>query len=226
MHPLDGAYERVNGAREHLDTLKPLIRDFSQEVSKGVTLNYKMGVSIVRGQKRRVPIGNAKMTQGATPPRISRLIGEVVQNLRTALDYLVYELARFDAKTIVENTQFVIVDSEKDFQKNLWHLRGLTGEHIAAFKRLQPFDGCQWTKRIADLSNPDKHCHLTIVKSPVIVAIDPRITQAILAGEHVNVNDYATISITFSDGLPAIENLEQLVLRVGQTLDNFKPEFK
>ena len=227
MQPLDGAYEQVNGAREHLDALSPEIEAFAQVVANDVSLKYQKGVVKIKGRQIVVPIGTANFPINLpTPPRLSRLIGETIQNLRTALDYLVYELACFDAKSIIDNTQFVIVDCEKDFRKNLWHLKGLTGEHIAMFERLQPYQRCHWTKLLRDLSNPDKHRHLTAVKHPVAFRLDASNTEAILAGKQVNMNSYASIQIKFSDGTPIIESLEQLVLDVTQTLNMFKPEFQ
>ncbi len=228
MHPLDGAYEQVRGAREHLDSLRPDIQDFAKVVTNGVSLNYEERIVKINGVMRRVPMGTASATVNLPAPlRVSRLIGEVVRNLRSALDFLIYELACFDAKAIVERTQFVIVDSEKEFREQKWHLRGLSGEHIAAFERLQPYHpGCQWTGILRDLSNPANHKHLTTVRSPVTIAISGDNTEAILAGKHVDVNSYASVQIAFSNGVPVIEGLEQLVLDVAHSLDAFKSEFQ
>ena len=227
MQPLDGAYEQVNGAREHLDALKPEIEAFVKVIANEVSLKYKKGIINIKGKQLNVPIGTATFPiNRPAPPRASRLIGEVIQSLRKALDYLVYELACFDAKSIVEKTQFVIVDSEEKFRENLWHLQGLSGEHRAMFERLQPYNGCNWTKLIRDLSNPDKHKTLTAIRHFTGIHIDPANTEAILAGKQVDVNDYATIEITFVKGPPVIAGLQQLVLDVTHTLDVFKPEFQ
>lgn len=227
MDPLDGAREQIIGAREHLDMLGPEIRAFAEIVSKDVSLQYKKGLITINRQQREVPIGTATFPMNRpTPPRAARLIGEVVENLRSALDYLVYELACFDSKGIVDKTQFVITDSEENFRSNKWHLNGLSGEHIAAIERLQPYRGCYWTKLIRDISNSDKHRQLTAIKHPVHVRIDSGNTERILAGKKVDVEDYALVQITFSNGPPVIEGLEQLISDVAHTLDAFEPEFK
>ncbi len=174
-----------------------------------------------------MPIGSASGPMNLpAPDRVRRLIGETIQNLRKALDYLVYDLACFDSKSIIDRTQFVIVDSEEDFKKNLRHLEGLTGEHRTMFERLQPYNGCNWTKLIRDLSNPDKHRTLTAVRHPIAIRLNAGNTNAILAGKQVDVDSYASIKITFNKGSPVIESLEQLVLHVAHTLDMFKPEFE
>lgn len=227
MHQLDGAREHIYGAQEHLDMLRPEIQSFAQIVSKDVSLKYVKGFVTIKGQQREVPIGTASFPMNRpTPPRAARLIGEVVQNLRSALDYLVYELARFDSKSAVDKTQFVIADSEENFLSSKWHLRGLSGDHIAAIERLQPYRGCEWTKFIRDISNPDKHRHLTALKHPTVISIDSRNTERILAGQKAEVGDYASIQIAFSNGPPVIEGLEQLIADVAHTLDAFESEFK
>jgi len=227
MYPLDGAYEQINGAREHLHNLKPEIDDFRKVIANKVSLQYKKGIVNIKGKQLNVPIGTATAPfNHPTPPRASRLIGEVIQSLRKALDYLVYELARFDSKSIIEKTQFVIVDSEENFRENKRHLKGLSGEHIAMFERLQPYNGCNWTKLLRDLSNPDKHKTLTAIRHFTGISLNTSNTEAILAGQKMNVDSYATIQITFYNGSPVIESLEQLMLDVTQTLRLFDCEFK
>ena len=226
MDSLNGAREQIYGALEHLDLLKPEIQAFALAVSNDVSLKYKKGFVTINGKRRVAPIGTATFSMNQpTPPRAARLIGEVVQNLRAALDYLVYELARFDSKGIVDKTQFVIVDSEKAFLDNKWHLRGLSVDHVAAMERLQPYKGCLWAKFIRDISNPDKHRHLTALKHPTDVSVDGGNTKRILAGKKVDVKDYAAVQITFSNGPPVIESLEKLISDVAHTLDAFEPEF-
>ncbi len=227
MHPLDGAYEQINGAREHLDLLRPEIEDLTKSVSDNVSLKYEMGTVNIQGRQVRTPIGTAQGQFNVPAPlKVSRLVGATIQDLRTALDYLVYELACFDSKSIVEKTQFVIVDCEMDFRSNKRHLNGLTGEHIAMFERLQPYNGCYWTGLLRDLSNPAKHKHLTAIRQSASIRLSDYNTAAILAGKDMDVDDYATIKIAFGNGSPVIEGLEQLVLEVAHTLSDFKPLFK
>ena len=227
MHPLDGAFEQLNGAREHIEMLRPELAAFRDSIAEGVSLNYEKGTRIINGRESVVPIGTASFTSSPAPPRASRLIGEVAQNLRVALDYLIYELSCFNIKSTVKQTQFVIVDCEEDFSKEARRrLRHLTAEQKASVQRLQPYAGCHWTGLLRDLSNPSKHRHLTGVRAPVSIRLDRANTDAILAGNLVDMNDYATIQVAFTDGTPVIECLEQLVTDVAQTLADFGPEFE
>lgn len=227
MQPLDCAYEQINGAREHLDALRPEISAFTEEIANSISLKYKRGFVKINRDYLVVPIGTAEFPINRSAPLgTKRLIGEIIQCLRKSLEYLVYELACYDSKSIVEKTQFVIVDCEKKFRENLWHLQGLTGEHRAMFERLQPYNGCNWTKLLQELSNPDKHKTLTAVKHPIALSLDPSNTEAIISGNNVSVDNYASIKITFNNGTPVIEGIEQLVLDVTNTLSLFYFEFK
>ena len=228
MNPLSGAREQLYGAREHLEQLKPEIQAFAVIVSKDVSLTYKKGVVTINGKQREAPFGTATVPMNLpTPPRAARLIGDVVQNLRTALEYLIFELARFDSNGVVDNTQFVIADSEQNFiREKARRLRGLSADHISDIERLQPYNGCQWTKFLRDISNPAKHQHLTGLKHPTVVSLDSSNTERILAGKTVDVEEYASVQIMFSNGPPVIDGLEQLISDVAHTLDAFQPDFK
>jgi len=230
MHPLDGAYQRVSRARDHLEDLKPQVNALRQAAHHRVSLNRKPGIfTLPDGRKVRAVRGSVSAFIVPAPLGVSVLIGEVAQHLRIALDYLVYELACFDAKRSVDRTQFPVADSEERFKDLLarYNLRDtLTPEHITAIERLQPFCGCHWIARLGELSNPDKHRHLTAVISPIAVTLSPGSTEAILAGKHVDVQNDIAVKITFGDGTPVIESLEQFESQVSQLLRDFHPEFE
>jgi len=221
MHPLDGAIERVVRAREHLSDLKIRVAAIRWDKIRGVT---------IKKQRVRTPFppnkwayANVVYAGGADfpPPIISILVGEIIYNLRAALDYLVYELACFDAKHIVEDTQFLIEDFEKDFlSHSKRRLKGINSSHIAAIRRLQPFDRCDWTKRLRDISNPDKHMQLTIVDAPISFGPPIGGSEAV-----VDVNQVASVQVIFDDGMPVVETLEQLISQVAKTLRDFDSEF-
>jgi hypothetical protein len=73
------------------------------------------------------------------PFLIAVLVGEICYNLRSALDYLVYGLARRDSGSIQKGTQFPIVDKKEQFVGNQTkRLAGLNSTHVEAIARLQP----------------------------------------------------------------------------------------
>ena len=234
MTPLDGAYKRVNRAREHLDELKREIDAFSQNCIHGVSVDYQRIRSPI-DRSEFTDIRNVRRRPVPVPQEFGVLVGEIIYNLRAALDYLVYELARFDAKHEIEGTQFPIEDSAKRFEDRICtvedkqrgrYLRGVSSEHTIAIKKLQPFNGCHWTRQLRDISNPDKHRRLTVVDSPVVVGSEVDATEALSADRSLNVTDICSFEVIFQDGTPVIETLEQFLFRVVETLDGFKPEFK
>ena len=228
MHELDGAYERTRRARNHLTNLKRRIKAFTQVMRDDVFIERKPAIiRLPDGTEVAGVLGTATSTIRPVPLIISILVGETIYNLRAALDYLVYELARHDAERIIDGTQFPIERREEGFKgrRTTW-LKGINDEHVTAIERLQPYKGCDWSSLLRDLSNPDKHRHLTAVENPVVISPSPGSTEAIIAGQTVDVKDDVSVSIVLGDGTPVVEALQQLQSEITQVLDAFKPEFE
>lgn len=192
-------------------------------------------------------------------PQFSILLGETVYNLRAALDYLIYELAILDSCQVQKGTQFPIEDTEQGWRRR-WkgviinrkgkpirggcYLPGLALRHKASIRFLQPCYGCNWTRRLRIISNPDKHRTLTVVggtqttvrrsagTGPTI--LDPsRQGQTVLL--HVstrrdrrpmNMDTEIAFDIAFDDGTHVIETLQELQTQVADVIDVFEPEFE
>jgi hypothetical protein len=179
------------------------------------------------------------VSQVSASIRIPILIGEICYNLRSALDYLVFELAKFDSGVPQDNTQFPIEDTEKGFDRHAKaRLKGINPSHIASIKCLQPCAGCDWTKTLRDISNPDKHREVTGLKITVTgtayTPLDPgfsgirlpvRSTPHPIAGEMDVKLDY-TATIRSRDGPVVVESLEEIKSEVAKTLTAFKAEFE
>ena len=102
------------------------------------------------------------------PPRVAILIGEVVYNFRAALDYAVGALSRSDTPIWSlrqkRRNQFPVERTAQGFDaRRDTFLGGLTDAHVDAIRAYQPYAGCAWTARLADLSNRDKHNDLVVV---------------------------------------------------------------
>jgi hypothetical protein len=102
------------------------------------------------------------------PLRPSIIIGDIVHNLRSALDHLVWQLVLFNGETPKTNNQFPIESSQAAFVKNgPRRLAGLCADHAARIEGLQPFTRTDddvlsqaraWAlELVRDLSNHDKH---------------------------------------------------------------------
>jgi len=209
---LDNAYERVRRAEQHLAAIKRRLPALGgpvrywRENRQGVAAFERVVGSDITG----------------VPAIFSILVGEGIYNLRAALDYLVYELAILDSGHIQYGTRFPIEDTEKGWKKHLaTFLNGLSVEHQAAIKRLQPCAGCDWVKVLRELSDPDKHRTLTVIR------LRPLVQQARQppARRSVAMHSQVTANIAFDDGRLVTETLQELQEEIALVLDSFQPEF-
>jgi hypothetical protein len=143
-HVLDGAFERVTRAREHLLDLRQRLAPL-QKHDDIIAVNRDTGLQS-HTIKPVVPV----VMQASM--RIPILVGETCYNLRNALDYLVFELAKHDSGTRQELTQFPIECSDKKFKKRRkTFLKGINDAHVLDIEELQPYKGCNWTKTLKAL---------------------------------------------------------------------------
>jgi hypothetical protein len=169
------------------------------------------------------------------PPELALALSDAVHNLRSALDYMVYELARHDAGQIVDETQFIIADDKARFDDGIRRrLSCLTVGHMQALEALQPYQGTEWTRTLRDISNPDKHRHLTPVtaqKLGSLVTVYPADGQDVAgrrlpSGQTIQVTLTRVIRVSLPGGaIPIVETLRELQLQVGTTIESFKGEF-
>ena len=107
------------------------------------------------------------------PSSIPILIGEVLYNLHSALDYLVHQLAVLDDGKVHFDLRFPIEDTPSDPAQvgtlsATWDtathalLGGINASHKAVIRSFQPFEGCAWTRTLRDLGNADSHGLLSI----------------------------------------------------------------
>jgi hypothetical protein len=234
LHPLDPCFERLKRVDEHIISFKSCLETMlmKQAYAVGITLDPNPPYHVIK----------------VTPPtetffdmRFGILIGEIFYNLRCALDYLVFELAKLDSDMEQDGTQFPIVDTKKDFEgrvKGPW-LRGINAAHVAEIERLQPYNGCKWTTRLRECSNPDKHRHLVPAGGNATIHVHSSLEKDLarcwgyereiphpVAGQPpVKLKVYPTGDITFPDGGSVPKIVEELTTHIANTLTAFKPEF-
>ena len=111
--------------------------------------------------------------RGVTPePPIawSITVGEILYNLRSALDHLVWQLVLANGQCPRRSNRFPITeDHEKWELQKVGALKGVCQEHQAKIGYLQPFTGgiglsfdVSMLKSLDDLSNIEKHRHLIL----------------------------------------------------------------
>jgi hypothetical protein len=221
---LDGAYLRIDRANHHLEEIKIFQDNLPRPVVDREMGNIPLSYPHVATDNVTVSLAEQEVSA-----IVSILVGETVYNLRSALDYLVFELAFLDSGSIQNGTQFPIESSPQGWKRRLspnrfgnpGKVQFLSVAHQAAIERLQPYNGVTWTKTLADISNPDKHRRLVGINPSLqndAIMLNPK------TGE-MNVNPNLATLIAFDKGGLVVETLEILQSQVSHVLDSFKPEF-
>lgn len=233
---LRNSRRRVNRAAQHLRELAELFHKFRAANAGKVFVVIE--ATQVREGRSELPV-DYEATEftvdwsGSTVPsfKIGVLAGEVVYNLRAALDYLVYALAELDSGTINEKTQFPIEERPEVFwgqRRNTW-LGGVSDDHVAQLALYQPFSGCTWTGILRDLSNVDKHRQLTPLNPSwcgrlppdgsmfEVIAADPEHARAPLLDQEPRV--------LLAEKYPVVETLDELGHGVRACIKEFEGDF-
>jgi len=234
MPPLDHGVARINRAQEHLADLIRRVALREQAQTEAMNINPHPT------ELKKVIVGPQQMP---LDPMFSILVGEVCYNLRVALDYLVFALARLDSGAEQKGTQFPIAHDAAEFKKQgRSRLKGLTPTHVKAIEALQPYNhGCEWIGRLRDWSNPDKH------RTLVPVQIEHEVTVHVVDQEHLHdledmpgptrpvvtrdgteayVKFKLGTNLQFADGSPVMQPLEEILTKVADTLEQFRSDFK
>jgi hypothetical protein len=234
LHRRHGPFERVRRAQEHLVDLNERLAALSGQNEDAFVPEFDSQPPY----QFRVAIRQNHMP---APMSIGIRIGEICYNLRSALDYLIFELALLDSSVEQPKTQFPIEDTAKGFawrRKQGW-LKGVNPAHVAAIERLQPYNGCDWTKALRDFSNRDKHRQFVGVRGNFLVhGFDPitdfanfdEIQAPIRRAVHpvhgeMNVKVHVSVTIEFADGTPIMDTLTKIQASVHSTLMAFEPDF-
>lgn len=234
VHPLDASCEREWRASEHL-------RDLEIEISR-VFERQANGVLFGLDPNPPHKVINVNLSsENFFGMRIGILVGEICYNLRSALDYLIFELAKLDSGSEQSNTQFPITDAKENFDKRVTtDLKGINASHIAAIEKLQPYKGCNWTGRLRDFSNEDKHRQFVVsggnTRITVHSSLDTDLSQirgmtfdrtAVhpVTGANVPIKVHVSGAVAFDDGSPILETLQEFRHNVAGCLADFRPEF-
>jgi hypothetical protein len=189
-HPLYGAELRLARARRLIGTMN---RQYQQWANAHKDSGWNKRFEKETGNLTLTPAFSG--ARHVYVPRISITLGETAYNVRSALDYLVYSIARASNRGIeVSGIQFPIEDSDarywmrwtgkdpksgRDVPKWLNKIPKDVADNLA---HCQPFSHCRWAELLRDISNPDKHRHLTtlnisntfISDRPVLGVIDTK----------------------------------------------------
>ncbi|HWO93442.1 MAG TPA: hypothetical protein VNL92_01630 [Dehalococcoidia bacterium] len=243
MPTLDGAQSWLDRAEEHLNELRAL---------ETMRLDYERERT-TSGIKTHVETGSIAHYLAEGPPRtedVDRarvLVGETIQALRRTLDYIVFQVAFLDSGSEQNDTQFPIDEHPETFWRRLkrsergtrdhsCYLIGVDRKHAAVFERYQPYKGTQWTPLLQAISNRDKHRRLAIIipsarvergevgqADESVQAGDDGFTYTLITKDGVYMKFPIRAFVTFEDGLPVVQTLEELKAEVASVLEEFKP---
>ena len=107
-HPLDGAVARISRANIHIEELKARIEEF-RKASQDEIVSLEQQIN-VRHYGFDSEITMERYHPIEVPNDLSIIAGDIIYNLRSALDYLIYELARENSGREKSGTQFPIQD--------------------------------------------------------------------------------------------------------------------
>ena len=165
VHPLDDSRAKIGRARTHLQAL---VKDAATWM---VNNPSQMTVEKVSGAEPGTFHFVAKHVPTTDPFRWGLYFGDIVQNLRGALDHLAFALADKDSsgRGVDRETQFLIAPNAAEFKKASWHLEHLSQHHRDMIEREQPYVrqpndvAMHPLSMLAGYSNVDKHHIIHIV---------------------------------------------------------------
>lgn len=154
---LQTANHRVAHSLKKLNSLGKTIDRYLAKAGDGIQL-FVRKQELTDGKGVR-PILDWSKAPSLPATKLAMEAGEIVHHLRTALDYLAFNLAWLDSGRPQRHTQFPIEDSGKAFWRSRRQasLRGVSDSHVEVLATFQPFTGCEWMRQLRELSNADKH---------------------------------------------------------------------
>jgi hypothetical protein len=151
---------KIERAKEHITNLDNVIRDFLD--------SKPYQVSTKRDASRRL-VYYLSFVQ-PTPINIATIAGDVIQNLRSALDHLAWQLFLIGTGGTTTNYHVyfpIAYDDATTYNSALRRTRGMRADAITTFNAIQPYRGGKDEKLwvLNKLNNIDKHRLLITVGS-------------------------------------------------------------
>ena len=152
---LEDALARLGQAKEDYFSLVHELNEFLFNYVRGMVKGFdrKTGHFVI---KLRHP--NESNVRGS--PVV--LVTQIVESLRTSLDYMVFELSVLNTPDLNQRVpQFVIADSESDFNRQAkTRLRYLTAEQKSVVEQIQPYNGNGMLGLLGEMAIQGKHRRL------------------------------------------------------------------
>lgn len=199
---LNDPLRKIERAHEHLEVLEQEIREFLESKPYRAT----------REENAQVPdyILYAFRLEKPAPRRLGLIVGDVVHNLRSALDQLAWQLARCTTETPFHRTAFPIFKERTAATRKLFHqmLRDVPPKAREIIEEMQPYHRGD-TAEIDPLWILDKLWNID--KHRVILPLPFRMTLPPVEGSgyvHQDVKDDGTILVGIPKSFEPEKNFE------------------
>jgi len=167
MHPLDGPYLKLLRAKQHLKAIQTLAEWLKKNHP------YRIVQGVVGEGHAREHVVRIEQT-GELTPDLSLLVGDFCNELRSALDHLLWQLWLLQYPTFSEKVYFPICDCVTQFRSNAPRNIGprkiagmvssLTDNQIANIEGLQPYrTGNPILSILRDVNDHDKHRLIQVI---------------------------------------------------------------
>ena len=137
---------------------------------------YRYVESMVKGWDRKsesfvLQLRHPKESIVTGVPKV--LVAQIVENLRTSLDYMIFQLSMLNTSELNERApQFVIADTEAEFNKQAnRRLRYLTAEQKSFVERIQPYHGNRMLALLGEIAGMGKHRSLLSIRDNTCLEI-------------------------------------------------------
>jgi hypothetical protein len=204
---LAGVWAKIERADEHAQLLEREVRCFFDRDVQPVTASVgyfdpESGWHVVYGIVNEHP-----------PPRLGVILGDLVHNVRSALDHLVWQLVLWNGETPKRGSAgstfpFAMTKSAWKATKKR-SLLGVSEKHRAILQQAQPYKGGNGpentiTAALRDLSNVDKH---QVVHTTLATIRDPgagphRASFRVVEGDAQIVQEQVRYGEGFEHGTP------------------------
>ena len=161
MTNFDGIFAKISRAGDQASSLKAdmerFCADIRQSIFHEVHEDADEQVWVFRGSTPNVPI------------EWSIRLGEILYNLRSALDHLVWQLVIANGREPGRHNAFPIIDKQHNWHEATSQLKGVSSTVETMVERLQPYTGginlpfnVAAFRALHSLCNIDKHRHLIL----------------------------------------------------------------
>ena len=156
---LADALARIDQAKQNYVSLVHEMNKFLYEYIKGMIKGLDLDSGSFELQLR-----DPKESNVTGMPKV--LVTQIVENLRSALDFMVFELSKLNQPDLNEQTpQFVIAKSKPDFERLAkGRLKYLTDEQRSFIEQIQPYHGNVMLALLGESAGVGKHRRLLSIR--------------------------------------------------------------